>query len=259
MKLRYNDEWHAEFTPPTPGRYRYTVLGLGRRLRIVAPRADAPRRCRRHPPRRPRRRAGDRRGRRARRRRRPRGAGAMGPRARARRRRHRHGGEPSSRRWRSTRASPRPRPRHPGPPARRRTSPRNCRWSPTASVRASAPGTSSSRARPCDDAGRARHLPRRRGAPAADRGHGLRRAVLPADPSDRPRAAQGPQQRARRPSPAMSAARGPSARPRAATRTSCPSSARPRTSATWSHGGRRPGHRHRDGHRLPVRARTIPT
>ena len=25
MKLRYNDEWHAEFTPPTPGRYRYTV------------------------------------------------------------------------------------------------------------------------------------------------------------------------------------------------------------------------------------------
>ncbi len=25
MKLLYNDEWHAEFTPPTPGRYFYTV------------------------------------------------------------------------------------------------------------------------------------------------------------------------------------------------------------------------------------------
>lgn len=25
MKLKWNDEWHAEFTPPTPGRYRYTV------------------------------------------------------------------------------------------------------------------------------------------------------------------------------------------------------------------------------------------
>ncbi len=25
MKLRYNDEWHAEFTPPEPGRYLYTV------------------------------------------------------------------------------------------------------------------------------------------------------------------------------------------------------------------------------------------
>jgi starch synthase (maltosyl-transferring) len=26
MTLRYNDEWHAEFTPPTPGRYFYTVV-----------------------------------------------------------------------------------------------------------------------------------------------------------------------------------------------------------------------------------------
>ncbi|MEJ8813158.1 alpha-1,4-glucan--maltose-1-phosphate maltosyltransferase [Variovorax ureilyticus] len=26
MKLRYNDEWHAEFTPPVVGRYRYTVV-----------------------------------------------------------------------------------------------------------------------------------------------------------------------------------------------------------------------------------------
>lgn len=26
MKLRYNDEWHADFTPPTPGRYSYTVV-----------------------------------------------------------------------------------------------------------------------------------------------------------------------------------------------------------------------------------------
>ena len=26
MKLRHNDEWHAEFTPPAPGRYRYTVV-----------------------------------------------------------------------------------------------------------------------------------------------------------------------------------------------------------------------------------------
>jgi starch synthase (maltosyl-transferring) len=26
MKLRYNDEWHAEFAPPTLGRYRYTVV-----------------------------------------------------------------------------------------------------------------------------------------------------------------------------------------------------------------------------------------
>lgn len=25
MKLKWNDEWHAQFTPPTPGRYRYTV------------------------------------------------------------------------------------------------------------------------------------------------------------------------------------------------------------------------------------------
>ncbi|MDM0035828.1 alpha-1,4-glucan--maltose-1-phosphate maltosyltransferase [Variovorax sp. J22P271] len=26
MKLRYNDEWHADFVPPTIGRYRYTVV-----------------------------------------------------------------------------------------------------------------------------------------------------------------------------------------------------------------------------------------
>lgn len=26
MKLRYNDEWHADFTPPMPGRYFYTVV-----------------------------------------------------------------------------------------------------------------------------------------------------------------------------------------------------------------------------------------
>jgi len=26
MKLRYNDEWHADFVPPAPGRYRYTVV-----------------------------------------------------------------------------------------------------------------------------------------------------------------------------------------------------------------------------------------
>ncbi|MBO9515806.1 MAG: alpha-1,4-glucan--maltose-1-phosphate maltosyltransferase [Variovorax sp.] len=26
MKLRYNDEWHAEFTPPVIGRYHYTVV-----------------------------------------------------------------------------------------------------------------------------------------------------------------------------------------------------------------------------------------
>lgn len=26
MKLRYNDEWHADFTPPVPGRYIYTVV-----------------------------------------------------------------------------------------------------------------------------------------------------------------------------------------------------------------------------------------
>jgi len=25
MKLKWNDEWHAHFTPPAPGRYRYTV------------------------------------------------------------------------------------------------------------------------------------------------------------------------------------------------------------------------------------------
>src|SRR6478672_11103299 len=26
MKLRYNDEWHADFVPPAAGRYRYTVV-----------------------------------------------------------------------------------------------------------------------------------------------------------------------------------------------------------------------------------------
>ena len=47
-----------------------------------------------------------------------------------------------------------------------------------------------------DDPAAARHLRRRDRAPAAGARHGLRRPLLPADPSDRHQGAQGPQQHA---------------------------------------------------------------
>ena len=71
-------------------------------------------------------------------------------------------------------------------------------------------------------AGAARHVARLRGPAALRRGDGLRRALPAADPPDRARAPQGPQQHARRRRRATSAARGRSAPPRAATRRSAP-------------------------------------
>ena len=83
-------------------------------------------------------------------------------------------------------------------------------WS-SASARDSAPGTRCSRARPAP----IRHAARRSTKPrrclpyiAVD---GLRRALSAADPSDRPQLPQGPQQLARRRSPAIRAAPGRSA------------------------------------------------
>ena len=85
-----------------------------------------------------------------------------------------------------------------------------------------------------DDRQPPRHVRRRDPPPAAHPRHGLRRALFPADPSDRPDQPQGPQQHA-------DAGAGRSRQPlrdrlapRAATTRSIPSSARSRISAAWS-------------------------
>ncbi len=76
-----------------------------------------------------------------------------------------------------------------------RAAPRS-RWTPSAPARASPAGTSCSRAQPAGRSGAARHLRRRHRAAAAHPRHGLRRAVFPADPSDRQDEPQGSQQHA---------------------------------------------------------------
>ena len=80
---------------------------------------------------------------------------------------------------------------------------------------------------------RARHVSRRRGAPALRRGARLRRHLLPADPSDRPHPAQGPQQRARRRGRRRRQPVGDRRRRRRPQGDPCRSSARSRISAGW--------------------------
>ena len=108
------------------------------------------------------------------------------------------------------------------------------RWWSTASGRASAPGTSCSRARLRREPGAPRHVPRRERAPALHRRDGLRRALPAADPPDRADRSQGHEQHRRGRRPTTPAARGPSARARAGTRRSTPSSARSTISGSWS-------------------------
>ena len=79
-----------------------------------------------------------------------------------------------------------------------------------------------------------RHLRRRDRAAALRPGHGLRCALLHADPPDRPRQPQGPQQHADPGAGRSRAARMPSAARRAATTRSIPSSAPSRTFTGWS-------------------------
>ena len=240
------------------GRYRYTVAAWVDALRVVAPRARAPRRRRRHPPRRARRRRADRRGRRSARAAATRRALAALGRAAARRRApttacRRRGAEGAgARRGAGARIAaalsrPAPAVALPAP---------SCRWSPTASARASAPGTSSFRARPSPRAGRARHASatcEARLPYVAE--HGLRRAVLPADPSDRPRAAQGPEQHARRRARRRRQPVGD--RRRRGRPQGHPARARHARGlpARWSREAARPRHRDRARHRVPVRAR----
>ena len=78
----------------------------------------------------------------------------------------------------------------------------------------------------------ARQLSRRRSAAALRGRHGLRRAVLSADSADRTRQPQGGEQRTAGAAPGMWAARGRSARPRAATRRCCRNSEPSRISGT---------------------------
>ena len=84
------------------------------------------------------------------------------------------------------------------------------------------------------DPNTARHLRRRDRPPARHPPDGLRRPVFPADPSDRHEASQGPQQRAERRRPAITAAPTRSAARRAGTTRSIRSSARSTTSAASS-------------------------
>ena len=98
--------------------------------------------------------------------------------------------------------------------------------SSTASGRASAPGTSCSRARMSRRSGAARHLRRRHRAPALCARPRLRRPLFPADPSDRPHQPQGQEQQPDAPARTIPAAPMRSARRRAATTPSTPSSAR---------------------------------
>ena len=103
--------------------------------------------------------------------------------------------------------------------------------------------------------GAARHVRRRDRAPAGNPRHGLRRAVLPADPSDRHDQPQGPQQRAARRAGRRRQPLCDRRRRRAGTTRSIRSSARWTTSARWSR--RRSEQRAGDRARLrhPVLAR----
>ena len=117
-----------------------------------------------------------------------------------------------------------------------------------------APGTSSSRARRAAKPRAPRHVPRLRGAAAVRRRDGLRRALPAADPSDRPRAAQGTEQHARCAARRCRAARGRSARPKAGTRRSIRQLGTLEDFRACVQRARSAGHRGRARHRVPVRA-----
>ena len=137
-------------------------------------------------------------------------------------------------------------------------SPRRSRardWSPIASARGFSSWYEMFPALRRPGTGAARHLPRRRGAPALHGRHGLRRAVLAAHPPDRARQPQGRQQRARGAARATSAVPGRSARPRAATRTSCRELGTLEDFRRLLRAGARARHRDRARPRLSVRAR----
>ena len=81
--------------------------------------------------------------------------------------------------------------------------------------------------------GSAWHVPRRHRAAAVRRGDGLRRAVPPADPSDRRHVPQGAQQQGRRRGRRSGRSLGDRRAPKADTRASTPISARSRISTRW--------------------------
>ena len=131
----------------------------------------------------------------------------------------------------------------------------SCRSSSTASARASRTWYELFPRSTARKPGAPRHVSRLRGAAAVRRRDGLRRAVPAADPSDRARAAQGHEQRARRRARRRRAARGRSARPRAGTRRSIRQLGTLEDFRRLVSAAARARHRDRARHRVPVRAR----
>ena len=247
----------GRFTPPAPGRYRYTVVAWVDSLRVVAPRADAPRRRRRHPHRGAGRRDRDRwpppAARRA-----PTASTLTQLRARTARRPR------STARWTRTalKALALDEPltealaaRYPDRRVRDALRRSSCRWWPTASARASAAGTSCSRARPAPSpACTARFSDVEARLPAiAEMGFDVL-YFPPIHPIGRVQrkgknnALVAEAERRRQPM-------GDRRRPKAATRRSCRQLGTVEDFRALVAQAQGAGHRHRAGHRLPVRAR----